>query len=143
MRVIVLSWLAAFVVLFGSNAIFHTFGAAGLYDPYLSGVTLPMAQANPVLVAMVDAVLAAAMAYFLFSDGRALPVRRLEAAKAGAVVGLVGAWTYNLVNSALIPSWPVVATIVDVAWHVMLGATAGTLMASVHGALVARSRRPA
>ena len=38
--------------------------------------------------------------YFILRT-RGQSVQRFEAAKAGALIGLVGAWTYNLVNSAL------------------------------------------
>ncbi|HEY7467071.1 MAG TPA: DUF2177 family protein, partial [Dehalococcoidia bacterium] len=131
--------LATFIALFGLNALFHTFVAAALYDPHLGGITLPMSQANPFLVALVDVVLVAVMAYFILRAG-APPVQRREAFKAGALVGLVGAWTYNTVNAALIPSWPVLGTIVDVLWHVALGGLCAVLMAWVYNALADRDK---
>jgi uncharacterized membrane protein len=143
-RAVIAGWLAAFVVIFASNGLFHTFVAAALYDPPLLGIMRPMARADPFRVALVDVVLAGAMAYFILRPAArpARPARPRDAAAAGAVVGLVGAWTYNVVNSALIPRWPATAAIVDVLWHVALGAIGGVLLARVHRAL-ARPQGPA
>lgn len=137
MAVTFLTWLVGFVAVFAANALFHTFVAARFYDPHLGGVTLPMAQANPVLIALVDVVLVAAMAYFILRTG-GQPTHWAEAAKTGAMIGLIGSWTYNLVNYALIPAWPVAGSMLDVFWHVILGAAGGVLMAAVYNRLSAR-----
>ena len=131
MRATILSWLAAFILIFGLNGLFHTFFAAGLYDPYLNGVMLPMAKANPFFVACVDAVLVAVMAYFILRR----PVQQLAGAKSGLAIGLVASWTYNFINRAMIPGWPMASAIVDILWHAMLGAAGGVLMAWVYNAL--------
>lgn len=96
-----------------------------------------MAQANPLLVALVDVVLVAAMAYFILGRG-GQPTQRVEAAKTSAIVGLIGSWTYNFVNSALIPAWPVAGSIIDVLWHVILGAAGGVFMLTVYNRLSAK-----
>ena len=132
LRVTLASGLTAFIGVFSANALFHTFVAPRFYDAPLAGLTLPMAQASPILVALVDVVLVTTMAYFILRPV-AKPIPRVEAAKAGALINLVAAWTYNLVNSALIPAWPLAGTIVDVFWHVMLGAASGVLMVDAFG----------
>ena len=137
MRVTILTWLAVFIAVFAANALFHTFVAAGFYDSHLGGVTLPMAQANPLLIALVDVVLVAAMAYFILRT-YGQRTQRVEAAKTGATIGLIGSWTYNLVNYALIPAWPVAGSIIDVLWHVTLGAAGGVFMVAVYNGLSTR-----
>lgn len=139
MRATILSWPAAFILIFGLNGLFHTFVAAGLYDPYLHGLMLPMAQANPGFVAGVDAVLVAVMAYFILRTSTQ-PVQKLAGAKSGLAIGLVAAWTYNFINRAMIPGWPMASALVDILWHAMLGAAGGALMAWVYNALAGQGK---
>ncbi len=139
MRATTSSWLASFVVLFGLNGVFHTFLAAPLYDAHLQGVMSPMAQANPVPIALTDGILVLVMAVLLFGGGREQRPTRADGARIGALTGLAASATYNLVNSAMVARWPMLATTIDIVWHVALGAMAGVVLTWIHG-LVDRRR---
>ena len=60
-----------------------------------------------------------------------------DGAFVGGLLGLVASLTWNLANHIVIVGWPMVVTLVDVSWHVGLGALAGYVM----GRLLARAER--
>lgn len=45
------------------------------------------------------------------------------AALSGALLGLLAYGTYDLVNMATLPQWPLSVTVVDIAWGMVLSAT--------------------
>lgn len=56
--------------------------------------------------------------YFVIAPGKALS----DVAISGALFGLVAYATYDLVNMATLPQWPLSITLVDILWGAALGA---------------------
>ncbi len=83
------------------------------------------------LAAPVPALLPAALFYLLYAAGvvalAVLPARPGAFSGAlwrGAALGLVAYGTYDLTNQATLRDWPVTITLIDMAWGVVLTATA-------------------
>jgi len=125
-----LATLAVFGVLFPANGLFHTVLAAAFFDRRLASLApavLPMHDAKPLAVAVLDLTLAALIVYVL---GRDTPTAR-RGALGGIAVNLASSAAWNLGNTASFASWPVTVTLVDIAWHCSLGAVAGIVAAAV------------
>jgi len=110
------STLLAFLPIDG---IWLGFVARGFYGRYLGFLLKP----NPNWMA-------ASLFYLLFVAGTLLfviiPARQHESGKkvlvCGAIFGLVTYATYDLTNLATIKDWPLVVTVVDLAWGMSIGA---------------------
>ncbi len=50
----------------------------------------------------------------------------------GAILGLVAYGTYDLTNHATMRDWPVVVTLLDMAWGAILTGTAGVIAVVIH-----------
>lgn len=131
----VLAVIATFGVLFPANGVFHSVLAAGFLDRALASLApaiLPMHDAKPAAVAVLDLTLAMLIVYVVVRGG---PISLRRGAAAGLAVNLASSAAWNLGNTASFSSWPLQLTLVDVAWHCMLGAAAG----AVAGAVLRRS----
>ena len=127
----VLATLAAFVVLFPANGLFHTILAAGFFDGRLAALApalLPMHAAKPLAVAVLDFTLAALIVYVVGRDQRPSARRGLLG---GLAVNLASSAAWNLGNTASFAQWPLDVTLVDVAWHCALGSVVGVAVAAV------------
>jgi hypothetical protein len=117
-----LAWLLGFGVLATLNVLFHRVLAATFFFGALEGIILPASVARGGLVIADYALLAAANLYLL------APVGRVRGGVTGGLLGIVSFGTWNLVNAAFIPRWPVRIVVGDTAWHAVAGATAGLVM---------------
>jgi uncharacterized membrane protein len=125
-----LAVLAAFVSLFPANGVFHTLVAARFFDRELGALApavLPMHDARPLAVAVLDLTLAALVVY-VAGRGAPTPAR---GALGGLVVNLASSAAWNLGNAASFRSWPIAVIFLDVFWHCALGAFAGFVAAAV------------
>lgn len=135
-----LAWLGTFVVVFAANGLFHAGPGARFFDAELVSVTSArkLAGGSPLYPALIDANLVLAMLLCTLRGLRAGSLKR-DAALIGALLGLVASATWNLANHAVIVGWPAIVSLVDVAWHLALGALGGTIL----GLLLARGARRA
>lgn len=86
-----------------------------------------MNEANPLWVGLLDLVLVFGMTYFIaFNRGLKIDFRR--AAFAGGLISLISSGAWNFANAAMFQGWPVSLTVVDMVWHIALGAVGGTLI---------------
>jgi uncharacterized membrane protein len=79
---------------------------------------------------------AAALVYVLLAAGVAVLIAPraqspLHAAALGALFGLVVYGVYDLTNLATLRDWPVIVTVVDIAWGTVACAAAAWLVAAV------------
>jgi uncharacterized membrane protein len=129
MKIRLLAVLAAFIALFPANGVFHTVLAAGFFDRELGGLApavLPMHEARPFAVAILDLTLAALIVYVV-GRGSPTPAR---GALGGFVVNLASSAAWNLGNAASFRSWPIAVISLDMLWHCALGAFAGFVAAA-------------
>jgi len=131
-------WAGAFLPLFLVNGIFHAGPGARFFDAAFGGIASArkMADGSPIYPALIDANLVLAMLVFTRRGAARDPSER-NGAIVGAWLGLVASATWNLANHAVILGWPPIVTVVDVAWHVLVGAADGAWL----GYLLARAQR--
>ncbi len=132
MKKIILSWLFAFVLVFGLNGVFHSLAAASFFDSnleHLSPVFKKMHDSNPVPVAILDFLLTGGMV-LLITQGVKEKVNTGIAMRTGAAINLLTASAWNLANTSM-AEWPLKVTLADVSWHALLGCAGGFLIAKV------------
>lgn len=129
-KTLLICWLPSFIVVFGLNGLFHSVLAASYFDNQLSSFRPPlkmMSEANPLWVALLDLMLVFAMTYFIaFRQG--LKTNYVRAAFAGGLISLISSGAWNFANAAMFQGWPVSLTMVDMVWHIALGAVGGALI---------------
>ena len=89
---------------------------------------------------------AAALFYLLFIAGLVIFVVRpalaggepLHALGLGALFGLIAYATYDLTNLATLKGWPLVVTVVDLAWGTVLGGAVSFLSALIGQRLIGK-----
>ena len=137
---LLVAWAGTFLVVFAANGLFHAGPGARFFDAELAGISSArkLAGGSPLYPALIDMNLVLAM---LIVTLRGMRPERLvrDGAEVGALLGLVASATWNLANHAVIIGWPLMVTLVDVGWHIALGAAGGALM----GRLLARGQKSA
>lgn len=130
-KTFVICWLPSFIVFFGLNGIFHSLLAASYFDEQLSAFRPSiklMSDVNPVWVGLLDVLLVFGMTYFIvYRQG--LKIEYGRAVLAGALINLISSGAWNFANTAMFEGWPFSLTMVDILWHVVLGAAGGALIA--------------
>jgi uncharacterized membrane protein len=125
-----ISWLAATVVLFILNGIFHGLVAADFFDKNLvglGGAVVKMADFNPAPVAVLELLLVFCMTW-IFAKTHSEKTTLRDVVTIGAIFQLCTSATWSLANMATLVSWPISLALVDVAWHTLMGALAGWLI---------------
>jgi uncharacterized membrane protein len=130
MKIWVIAYLAAALVMAALDALWLTFASGALYRPILGDILLDGFRPAPAIVfyllyvfGMVVFAIAPALA-----DGRWTTALAL-----GALFGLVAYATYDLSNQATMKAWSLRITLADMAWGTFLtavSASAGFLAAS-------------
>lgn len=77
----------------------------------------------------------AALTYFATAPG-VMAGSLMKTALLGAAFGLVTYATYDLTNHATIKNWPMVVTVVDIAWGACLGAVVSSVAYSIYTYLI-------
>ncbi len=119
MRIFVIAYVAALIVMGVVDGIWLSLTASKIYRPSLG-----------TLMADKPVIPAAIVFYLLFIAGLtylivlpALAAGQFNSAIIrGAVLGLVAYGTYDLTNLAIIRGWPLSVTIIDLAWGTILTA---------------------
>jgi len=115
------TYLATGLVLLAGDVLWLSTMTGILYRPALGAL---MAE-QPDLVAAALFYLVYVFGIVFFAVAPALASGRWSAALArGAALGLVAYGTYDLTNQATLRGWPVLVTVVDIAWGVVLTAAA-------------------
>jgi uncharacterized membrane protein len=104
--------------------------ASGFYKKQLAYIFTD--QVNFTAVALFYLVYTAGLVYLVIEPGLGAPVLRVFLT--GALVGLMAYGAYDFTNQATIRNWPVVVTVVDLAWG-----TFATGVVSVVTTMIART----
>jgi uncharacterized membrane protein len=104
--------------------------ASGFYKKQLAYIFTD--QVNFTAAALFYLIYAAGLVYLVIEPGLGASVPKVFLT--GALVGLMAYGAYDFTNQATIRNWPVVVTIVDLAWG-----TFATAMVSVVTTVVART----
>jgi uncharacterized membrane protein len=125
---VLVAWLIGLLVLVALNVLFHQVFAASFFYGRLEGIIVPAGAVKSRFVVADYAMLAAANLYL----AAAVSPRQLRARSTitGAILGVVSFGTWNLINHAFVPRWPLALVLVDTAWHAVAGAAAGLVMGS-------------
>jgi uncharacterized membrane protein len=113
-------WLATALVMLPIDAVWLTLMAQPFYRVHIGHLMAPDFALGPAIAF-----------YLLYVSGIVLLAQRnaaswREAAKTGAILGLVAYGTYDLTNEATLQGWPTIVTVVDLIWGTFLtGTTAG------------------
>lgn len=129
-------WLPTFVVVFGLNGIFHGQLAANYFDTNLNQlkpVIHNMKDTNPLWVGLLDLVLTFGMTYFI-TIRQTEKINLSNAAFSGGLINLISSGAWNFANAAMF-SWSTTVTIVDIIWHISLGAVGGLLIGVIYNRL--------
>ncbi len=134
-------WLPVFVVMFAVNGLFHGMLAGEFFDKQfepIQAVIHPSEYTNMFWVILLEIIISFVMGYFILLPWREkIPGR--EAAIRGALINLVSASSWNFANASMFISWSNILSIVDVSWHLVLGAFSGWLMAWIYNRFAGRS----
>lgn len=94
-----------------------------LYRPYLGDLLAD--EPNLAVAALFYLVYVAGIVVFAVMPGLAAKSMLMTAAL-GALLGLVAYGTYDITNLATLRGWPVIVSVVDLAWGICVTATAAT-----------------
>lgn len=123
------AWTISCAVLTLSNLLFHGVLAYSFFYGRLEGIILAPKDVHSTFVMADYALLTTVNLYFT----KDLPRQglALRSAVIGGVLGLVAFGTWNLVNYAFIPNWPLAIVAVDIPWHIVVGAISGWVLGKV------------
>lgn len=115
------AWTGALLAMLVLDGIWLGILMGGTYRDWLGGMMLDQPRLIP-----------AALFYLLYATGLVVfaiapalrSARRRDAVLLGGALGLVAYGTYDLSNLATLSGWPVVLTVVDVAWGAFVSALA-------------------
>jgi uncharacterized membrane protein len=124
MKQYALAYGVTMVTFLSIDALWLTFASERLYKPHLSRLLADQFSLAP-----------AALFYFIYIAGILIfaisPALKADrwttAAIYGAAFGFCAYATYDLTNQATLRDWPVLITVVDLAWGTVLTATAATV----------------
>jgi antitoxin PrlF len=128
MKRYLMAFAATLVSLCVLNFLFHQVLAADFFDRELQGKVLPVRQLSPLWPAVIYAMSALAMVAFA-ARGPATARPWRAAVLGGGFVGLLTFGTWNLMNYAWLPGWPLSVVLVDTSWHVVCGLISGGVLA--------------
>jgi len=139
-KTFLICWLPTFVIVFGLNGVFHTQMAANFFDTNLNQLEPAihkMKDSNPLWVGLLDLVLTFGMTYFITArrDGK---ISLSNAAFAGGLLNLVSAGAWNFANAAMF-NWSVTVTVLDILWHILLGAFGGLIIGAIYNRVQKRA----
>jgi uncharacterized membrane protein len=123
-----LAFAATLVSLAALNFLFHQVLAADFFDRELQGKVLPVRQLRPLWPLVIYAMSALAMVAFA-ARGPAAASPWRAALLGGGFVGLLTFGTWNLMNYAWMPGWPLSVVLVDTCWHIVCGLLSGAVLA--------------
>lgn len=120
---IVLTYLFSFVVFLGIDLVWLGFIARGFYKKYLGVFLSP----QPNWTAAIIFYLLFVVGILIFSVFPGLAKDSLKTTMVyGALFGFFTYATYDLTNLATLKGWPIVVTVVDMAWGTLLSLMVGT-----------------
>lgn len=129
-RVYFLAWFIAFIVLTTLNYFFHGVWAYSFFYGGLKDIVYSTIQeVHSRYVALDYALLVAANLYFTLNSSRKSLV--VQGMVSGGILGLIAFGTWNLVNYAFIPHWPMSIVVVDISWHIVAGIISGWVLGMV------------
>lgn len=117
-------------VIFILNGVFHGLVAADIFDKslaHLSPAALKMADTNPAPVAVLEVLL-------VFSLGWMLSVTHTSETTLGRIVTIGALFqfctsaTWSLANMTTFSAWPLPLSLLDIAWHTLMGGLAAWLI---------------
>jgi uncharacterized membrane protein len=123
-----MAFAATLVSLCALNFLFHQVLAADFFDRELQGKVLPVRQLRPLWPTVIYAMSALAMVAFA-ARGPATASPWRAAVLGGGFVGLLTFGTWNLMNYAWLPGWPLSVVLVDTSWHIVCGLLSGAVLA--------------
>lgn len=121
----VLAYIAAAVAFFGADFLWLSFATPRIYRPQLA--TLLSDQPNLGVAAVFYAVYVVGIVVLAVQPAAAAKSLPMAIGLA-ALLGLVAYGTYDITNLATIRGWPVVVSLIDMAWGVcatIIGTVAG------------------
>ncbi|MFN7024923.1 MAG: DUF2177 family protein [Pseudorhizobium sp.] len=117
------AYVSTAIVFLGIDAIWLGRVATSLYRGWIGDLMLE--QPNFAAAAAFYLVYAAGIVYFAV-----MPAINgggwTHAALAGAILGFIAYGTYDMTNLATLKNWPVMMTVVDLAWGTLLTSAAAT-----------------
>lgn len=126
-RIYFLTWLVTFVLLTAANYLFHGVLAYSFFYGGLKDIIYHTTEeVHSRYVALDYALMVAANLYFTVNSAN--KNYAIQGMISGGIVGLVAFGTWNLVNYAFIPHWPMSIVIVDIVWHVVVGIISGGVL---------------
>jgi len=131
-----LTSIPAIIIAMILNGVFHAVIAAPFFNKELAVISCaakPIEETNPALLLLVETIWVSVLTYFLIHQSPPQLAWR-EAAFAGALINLVAAGTWNFINAAMIP-WSFMLVLVDLPWHLLVGAVAGASISLIYNTL--------
>jgi len=130
-RNFLLCWLPVFIVMFAINGLFHGMLASEFFDKQLQPIQTvinPSEYTNMFWIILLEIVISFVMSYFILLPWRE-KISGKDAAIKGALINLVSASSWNFANASMFIAWSTMLSVVDMGWHIALGAFAGWLIA--------------
>lgn len=131
----ILASLAGGIVTFLLGGLWHAIILADFYETHSAALARP--EPNMIMVALGSLVIAVLMAYTYpigYKGGSAVK----EGFRFGALIGLIWVLPVSLIFSG-VWNYPLVAVIVDSAWHIVEQGVVGIVIALIYGTAAASS----
>lgn len=118
------TYFVPFIVFFLIDLLWLGFLAKDLYQKHLGGFMAD--KTNWPAAILFYLIFIGGLVYFAVNPA-VESGNWIEAVKLGAIYGFITYVTYDLTNLALLKDWPVMISIIDIAWGTFLNTTTATL----------------
>ena len=123
MRRVLIEYMSALVAMLALDSVWLNLTASRLYQPLLGDFLRP--DPDLVAAALFYLVYVGGAVFFAVVPARGRPLG--QAARHGALFGIVAYATYDLTNQATVRGWPILITVLDICWGAILTAVAATV----------------
>lgn len=124
-------WLPSFLLMFAVNGFFHGKVVSDFFDRQfapIQAVIHPSEYTNMFWVVLLELILSFGMVYFII-EPQSAKISAGRAAFRGGLINLISASSWNFANASMFIGWSDALTVVDMSWHIALGAGVGYLIA--------------
>jgi hypothetical protein len=135
LKTIILVPLITAVIMIVLNAVFHTVVAASFFDHGFAAFgsnVKPIKDTSPALLMVVECIWVITL-FYLLTLSLPAKMKTSQAVTGGMLMNASICGTWNFINAAIFPVYPISIILPDMAWHVLaIGPAAGLLISGLY-----------